>query len=393
MNILVQVTGSISTYKVCDVVSKLIKLDHDVKVCASKASLNFVGEATWEGFTGNLIFSDDFSPGQRMNHIHLNKWADLTLLAPASAKTLNQMHYGVGDGVLNTLWLARDENKPLLIFPAMNPKMWNAPSVIESVKFLNNQPNVKVYEPEVGTMACGDEGVGRLQEPIKIVNECLKYLSSQSRVLVTFGGTFESIDAVREITNFSTGQTGMQLVEELSKIYRVTSVFSERIHQDFVSAQKMSFKSSFDLEEILQKELSENHYSAIYHLAAVSDYVPEEFLDKKIDSIEEKLSLSLKKRDKILNKIRSWSLNKDINIVSFKLSHNQKDSVIDQKIIDQMKTSHSNYVVHNTLTESRSDRHVYQIWSKSSKKPLFQGNAKNLLMKDLVKLTEKNVEV
>ena len=389
MNVLIQVAGSISAYKICDVVSRFVKLGHSVKICASKSSLNFVGEATWEGLTGNKVFSDDFTPGQRMDHIHLNKWADITLLAPATAKTLNQLRHGVGDGVINTLWLARDESKPFLIFPAMNPSMWSSDSVKSSVDYLSNILGVKLYTPDSGLMACGDVGTGRLIEPMDIVNESLKFLSLNKKALITFGGTSESIDGVRQITNFSTGDTGVKLANELSKNFKVTSVFAKGIKSEFYSYKKINFKNSDDLEQILKKELQENHYDVVYHLAAVSDYVPAATLDQKLDSKNETLTIELKKRGKILNSIKVWSCNKDLKLISFKLTHNEDSDVIKKKVMSQ--SIESDYVVQNSLLGSRGEKHSYKIWSASSQMPMFLGETKTDLVKDLLKLPEAKI--
>jgi len=383
MNILVQVTGSISVYKICEVVSRLVKLNHSVKVCASNNSLKFIGSAVWEGLSGNKVYSDDFAPGQRMEHINLNKWADLTLLAPASAKTINQLSLGVGDGVINTLFLARDQEKPFLIFPAMNPKMWSAPSLQKSLLELEKHPNLTVFEPESGLMACGDTGSGRLREPVDIVSECLKYNKFTKKALVTFGGTRESIDGVREITNFSTGSTGLRLIDELSKSMSVTAFYADRIEPDFACFKKYAFSSANDLQEKLQNTLLKNHYDVVYHLAAVSDYTPIEVFDKKLDSSSDEALISLKRTEKILPKIKLWSKNKDLKVVSFKLTHNQSDEVVSKKINDQLKEESSDFVVHNTLKGSRGSKHSYQIFSEHEKRPVFEGCSKNELVEDL----------
>lgn len=392
MNVLVNVSGSISAYKTCEVVSRVLKMGHKVRVCASKASLNFVGASTWEGLTGERVFLDDFSPGQRMDHIHLNTWADVTLLSPASAKTLNQISQGVGDGVINTLFLARDLEKPFLIFPAMNPKMYNCTQTTSSLERLESQKNVHVYGPNKGLMACGDSGSGRLLEPHEIVDALLNYLPFTKRVLVTFGGTAESLDGVREISNFSTGETGLRLVEELSKKYLVTALYSSRIKRNFSAAVKKTFVSSFDLERALKEELESKDYDAIFHLSAVSDYIFSDKSNQKIDSSENEINLKLVKRGKILNQVRSWSKNKSIKLISFKLTHNQDSKVIYDKIMTQLKNSHSDFVVHNSLNDSRGERHVYEVFDSRCDRPIFVGDTKESLVRDLAQILSEESE-
>jgi len=397
VNVLIKVSASISVYKICEVVSSLKKFGANVKVCASKSSLHFVGPATWEALTGEKVFVDDFSPSQRMDHIYLNKWADVTVLAPATAKTLCQISNGVGDGVLNTLWLARDVKKPYLIFPAMNPTMWDSSAVRTSMKELTRASGVTLYSPDQGLMACGDVGLGRLKEPDFIINEILKYRfvsntkkeksdSNFKRALVTFGGTSESIDGVRELSNFSTGLTGKRLCEELFKSCNVTAFYSQKIDDKISADKKTAFSSSDDLEGKLKNELENMEYDVVFHLAAVSDYKVQKSSDKKMDSSMDEVSLRLVKRDKILPKIKTWSKNKNIKVISFKLTHNQSFDDFKDKILSEFKNKTSDYVVHNSLNSSRDESHRYIVYSENVDNALCEGFTKTDLIKDLESL-------
>ncbi len=397
MNVLIKVSASISVYKICEVVSSLKKYGASVKVCASKSSLNFVGSATWEALTGEKVFVDDFSPSQRMDHIYLNKWADVTVLAPATAKTLCQISDGVGDGVINTLWLARDNKIPYLIFPAMNPTMWDSVAVGSSVEELTKMSGVTVYTPDQGVMACGDVGFGRLNEPDFIINKILKhrFISNTKserfdlnvkRALVTFGGTSETIDGVRELSNFSTGLTGKRLCEELFKSCNVTALHSKKIDDVAFADKKIPFSSSDDLEEKLKSELKSTNYHIVFHLAAVSDYKVKKNLNKKMDSSADEVSLKLLKRNKILPKIKVWSKNKDVKVISFKLTHNQSFDEFKDKILNELKNKTSDYVVHNSLNTSRDESHRYIVYSENVNKALCEGFTKTDLIKDLESL-------
>ena len=122
--ILLQVTGSIAAYKVCELVSTLVKENFEVRVVATQNALRFVGTATWEGLSGSPVYSDLWQEGRMMDHIELNRWADLILVAPATASYINRAASGTGDDLLTTLFLAHDFKKPFLLAPAMNQAMY-----------------------------------------------------------------------------------------------------------------------------------------------------------------------------------------------------------------------------------------------------------------------------
>jgi phosphopantothenoylcysteine synthetase/decarboxylase len=163
--ILVQLSGSIAAYKSCYLISKLVQAGHEVKTVATKGALEFVGKATLEGLSGHPVFSDVYEEGRMMDHIHLAKWADLAILAPASANTINRLTQGLASDVVGTLFLAWDlKKKPYLVAPAMNQQMMDHPSVKESLGKLEGW-GVHVLPSGDGHQACGDTGLGRLLEP------------------------------------------------------------------------------------------------------------------------------------------------------------------------------------------------------------------------------------
>jgi len=389
MNILIKVSGSISAYKICDLVSKLIKEKHSVKIAASESALKFVGGATWEGLSGEPVFTDDFSPNRRMDHIHLNDWADLVVLAPATAQTLDALAQGVGSNVLTTLFLARKKEAPYLIFPAMNPRMWSSESVQKSVENLKDSKNVEIFEPSGGRMACGHIGTGRLNEVDQILEEVYKKLNSKKtlRALVTFGGTEEKIDGVRSISNFSTGKTGVEICNALNKDFFVTALGSERsnlLASTLWGVEKLKFKSSKDLESLLYQKISADSYDLIVHAAAVSDFLPKLASDKKISSDDE-FKIEWSKAPKILDKIKEFSKNKKVKLVSFKLTHNQSEGLVKEKILKQLEGV-SDYVIHNELGSITTSEHPYAIWDAETKKSIKQGLTKQEMAEDIVKL-------
>jgi phosphopantothenoylcysteine decarboxylase/phosphopantothenate--cysteine ligase len=163
--ILVQLSGSIAAYKSCYLISKLVQAGHEVKTVATKGALEFVGAATLEGLSGSPVFHDIYEEGRMMDHIHLAKWADLSILAPASANTINRLAQGLADDVVGTLFLAWDlKKKPYLVAPAMNQQMMDHPATKEALSKLEGW-GAHVLPSGDGHQACGDTGLGRLLEP------------------------------------------------------------------------------------------------------------------------------------------------------------------------------------------------------------------------------------
>jgi phosphopantothenoylcysteine decarboxylase/phosphopantothenate--cysteine ligase len=159
-NILLKITGSIAAYKSAYLISRLMQDGHNIKVVATDSALQFIGEATLEGLTANPVYTDSFEQGKMMSHINLVKWADLTIVVPATANTINKLAAGVGDSLLTSLFLAHDFCKPYVIAPAMNTAMFNHPSTQSSLTKLVSW-GVNVLPTGEGYLACGDYGRGK----------------------------------------------------------------------------------------------------------------------------------------------------------------------------------------------------------------------------------------
>lgn len=179
MNVLFQVSGSIACYKAAHVVSRLSQAGHDVRVAVTPSALAFVGAATFEGLSGNPVVSSTFEPGRWMEHIELPRWADLTLLCPATANRLNKMAAGVADDLLGNLFLTHDFAKPFLVAPAMNTRMWHHPTTQASVDRLVAM-GLELVSPDAGALACREVGDGRLADPDGIVALVLARLEAQA---------------------------------------------------------------------------------------------------------------------------------------------------------------------------------------------------------------------
>jgi phosphopantothenoylcysteine synthetase/decarboxylase len=168
VNVLVKLSGSIACYKTCHVVSRLTQAGHDVRCAMSPSAQKFVGVATLEGLSGNRVATETFEPGAWMEHIELPRWADLTLLCPATANRLNKMAAGIADDLLGNLFLTHDFAKPYLVAPAMNTRMWEHPTTRASVARLVDM-GIELVDPDAGLLACRETGSGRLADPDDIV--------------------------------------------------------------------------------------------------------------------------------------------------------------------------------------------------------------------------------
>jgi phosphopantothenoylcysteine decarboxylase len=172
-------SGSISCYKACFAISRIVQAGIEVRTVATPAALQFVGKATLEGLTGQPVFTDLWQEGRAMDHIDLARWADLAVVAPATANTINRLAAGLADDPVGALFLAWElPKKPWWIAPAMNVAMLNHSLTRASLKKLSDI-GVRVLDTGSGTLACGEEGAGRLLEPEQLVTDVLVQLGTK----------------------------------------------------------------------------------------------------------------------------------------------------------------------------------------------------------------------
>jgi phosphopantothenoylcysteine decarboxylase / phosphopantothenate---cysteine ligase len=416
-NVLFLMTGSIACYKACNVLSKLKQNGYSVKVVMSRSSLEFVGTATVEGLTGQAPITDMYQAGNVMDHINLVRWANLIIAAPATANFINKISAGLGDDLLTTLFLAHDFEKPFLIAPAMNTKMYLHPATQESVQKLKKMPLLEILETASGVLACGEVGSGRLLEPDLIYNEISKHFkksdinsaiegttstvntkadnsslsvatpnigtigktSAQSglKVLVTGGGTSENIDDVRVITNKSTGRTAAFICERLAEAgVDVTYVKAQTAVDSLRASKKLSYQSFQDLQTVLKSELSEENYDMVIHAAAVSDYSPEVQIGK-MNSDADEITLKLKRNPKIINQIKQWAPN--TKLVGFKLTSKLDEKSVQAKVDKLFELAKCDFVVQNDWNDIQSQNNNYKVFSIQQSKQAVTVSSLDLL--------------
>lgn len=365
--ILIKITGSIAAYKSAYLISRLVQDGNEVKVVASETALKFIGSATLEGLTANPVYTDSFEAGKMMSHINLVKWADLTIVCPASANTINKLANGTGDTLLTSLFLAHDLSKPYLLAPAMNTAMFTHPATQESLKKLSGW-GVKILPTAEGYLACGDYGSGKLLEPDNIISHIyfeLKKNNIGKAVLITAGGTKENIDGIRNITNLSTGKTAASIAQHfINRGYNLTYICSKDAITPNGPFEQIRFDDFSSLDRALKDSLTKKSYDLIIHNAAVSDYSlhsvssgNEELsapLKKKISSEEEFVTMKLKKNYKIVNRIREYTANNSLKLISFKFTNEKSEASRISQVNKLLSDSSSDFVVQNDLNDRSS---------------------------------------
>ncbi len=367
--ILVKITGSIAAYKSAYLISKLIQAGFEVEVVVTKSALQFIGVATLEGLIHKPIYSDVFEPGKMMSHINLTKWADLTIVVPADANTISKFANGIADNLVTSLFLAHDQKKPYLIAPAMNTAMFTHPATEESMEKLSGW-GIHILPTDTGNLACGDIGEGKLLEPDLIFGHICNHLnrigSSEQKVLITGGGTIENIDGMRNISNMSSGRTAIKIAEHYYiNGADVTLLLSESAINPQYDLNITRYNSFQSLKGLLQSELTSKKYDVVIHVAAVSDYSPTGIevngdemklpLEKKLDSSADSFKIILSKNIKLVNNIKSWSLNADMKLIAFKLLDEQDDKRKDEELKKLFTNSEADVIVFNALSNRNKE--------------------------------------
>jgi len=284
--IIVGITGGIAAYKIPQLIRLFTKNGDEVKVVATKNALQFVTPLTLETVSGNAVYSDVFAPKNEYSteHIALADWADMIVVAPSTANIIGKFASGIADDALSTLLLAFA--KDIVVCPAMNTNMYNSPVVQENLNCLKDK-GVNILSPAEGELACGTSGVGRMPEPEEIFEFAeavfAKKLSlSGKTVLVTAGPTYERIDSVRFIGNFSTGKMGFAVAEELAergaKVILVAGPTS--LTAKHRNIKQINIESAREMYEACIETFPSCNAAILS--AAVADYRPETVADHKI---------------------------------------------------------------------------------------------------------------
>lgn len=287
--ILLGVTGSVAAYRAADLARDLMRAGHEVRTCLTRSAAQFVTQALFEALTGQPCLIDTFEEPNRgrMAHIDLARWADLILVAPATAHALNSLAAGLAEDMLTTLILA--SHAPLVIAPAMNPSMYDDEATQASLQILRSRAAL-VVEPQSGDVACGENGQGKLASNQEILHAVLSFTRIQQlwqgkKILITSGPTEEPLDDVRMLTNRSSGKMGAALARAaLLMGARVVVVAGPQRAALPMQAEIRRVRTAQEMLDAVLAEASDA--DLIIGAAAVADYRPAQKHDGKIRSGE-----------------------------------------------------------------------------------------------------------
>jgi phosphopantothenoylcysteine decarboxylase / phosphopantothenate---cysteine ligase len=348
--IVIGITGSIAAYKIPFLIRLLVREGAEIKVIMTPAATDFVTPLTLSTLSRNPVIIVPFtkSNGDWNNHVELGLWADLMIFAPVTANTLSKMANGLADNFLVTAYLS--SRCPVFIVPAMDMDMYNHPSTRRNLDILKSDGNILI-EPQTGELASGLSGPGRMEEPAAIVSHVISYFNSKEdlkgkKVLVTAGPTFEKIDPVRYIGNFSSGKMGFALANAAAsrgaEVILVTGPTA--LETDHPQIKRVNIVSAEEMLNECLKFFPQSDFTIMS--AAVADYTVSNPLDLKIKKKETSFTLDLTPTTDILKRLGDIKKKNQV-LVGFALESN--DEVENAKI--KMKSKNLDMIVLNSLND------------------------------------------
>lgn len=360
------VSGGIAVYKACDLVSKLKKLGLNVHVIMTKAATEFVSPLTFQSLSQNYVVSDMFVEPKTwdVEHITLAKKADLFLIVPATANVIGKIANGIADDMLTTTVMAT--KAPVLIAPAMNTNMYENVIVQNNIEFLQSL-GYNFVEPDSGRLACGDIGAGKLANVDTILDRIVDLLNVEQdlkgqKIVVTAGPTVERIDPVRFLSNRSTGKMGYSIASEAAKRGADVTLISGPTNLKVPTglSKYVQIESADELYEAMVDNFDENR--VFIQSAAVADYKPNEYSDKKIKKSDNDLVINLGR-----NKDIAYEIGKNKNdkvLVAFAAETNDLIEHAKGKITKK----NLDFIVANDLTQKgagfKADTNIVKIIDK-----------------------------
>ncbi|WP_297136722.1 bifunctional phosphopantothenoylcysteine decarboxylase/phosphopantothenate--cysteine ligase CoaBC [Terrisporobacter sp.] len=348
--VVIGVSGGIAVYKACDVVSRLKKLNANVHVIMTKNAKEFVTPLTFQSLSQNYVVSDMFEEPKTwdVEHISLAKKADVFLIAPATANVIGKIANGICDDMLTTTVMATTGK--VLIAPAMNTNMYKNPILQRNIKILK-ELDYSFINPESGRLACGDVGEGKLASPEVIVDSVIDLLCNTNKdlkgkkIMITAGPTVESIDPVRYLTNRSTGKMG----------YAIAKAAANRGADVTLVSGPTNIEPPSNIKKLIKTQSAEDMYNAIIDnfdesqviikSAAVADYKPKTYSDKKIKKSNDDLVIELDRNKDIAFEI--GKIKKDKILVGFAAETND----LIQNAKGKVRKKNLDFIVANDLTE------------------------------------------
>jgi phosphopantothenoylcysteine decarboxylase/phosphopantothenate--cysteine ligase len=383
--IILGITGSIAAYKSCLIIRSLIKRGAEVQVVITDAGKEFITPITLSTLTSKPVISDFFSrrDGTWHSHVDLGLWADAMLIAPCTASSLGKMANGIADNMLITTYLSM--KAPVFIAPAMDLDMYAHPSTQQNINRLRSYGN-HFIEPQCGFLASGLEGKGRMEEPENIVDILDKYFDSTlelngTNILITAGPTYEKIDPVRFIGNYSSGKMGFALAEEcLNRGAKVTLIAGPVNLQCSSQINRIDVESCDEMYQATTKHFT--HSDACILCAAVADFKPESVATSKIKREKDDLVIRLKPTNDIAASLGNVKRTNQ-TLVGFALETDDEESNAKKKL----ERKNFDFIVLNSLRNEgtcfRADENKISIISKEGKTE-YDKKPKSEVAKDII---------
>lgn len=393
--IVLGITGSIAAYKACLIIRGLIKAGAEVQVVITPAGKEFITPITLSALTQKPVISDFFSQrdGTWHSHVALGLWADAMLIAPCTASTLGKMANGIADNMLITTYLSM--KAPVFIAPAMDLDMYQHPTTQQNMERLKSFGN-QIIEPASGFLASGLEGKGRMEEPEKIVdflNEKLGNEDSETsptshsslsgkRILITAGPTYEKIDPVRFIGNYSSGKMGFALAEECARRgAEVTLVAGPvALKTEHPNILRVNVESCQEMYDAATSAFPQQDAAIL--CAAVADFRPEHVADQKIKRVGQSMDIHLVPNPDIAAELGRMKREGQI-LVGFALETNDEETNAHHKL----EKKNLDFIVLNSLKNKgtcfRSDDNQISIISRTGQQD-YERKAKNEVASDII---------
>ena len=383
--ILLIICGGIAAYKSLEIIRLLKKSGVIIKTILTKSGAEFVTPLSITSLSQSKVYQDLFSIENEteMDHISLSRWADLILIAPATANTISKLANGNSDDLASTVTLA--SNKKIFIAPAMNVRMWDHQSTKQNVAKLKTY-NYRLIGPEIGDMACGEYGEGKMSEPTRIVNELENYFKNKKsnnklKAIVTAGPTKEYIDPIRFITNKSSGKQGYEIAKSLSKNGFDTTLISGQTNLKVNS--DINLIKVETAEEMFRATQNNLPADVAVFSAAVGDYKVKKISKIKIKK-QEKLNLELEKNVDILNYISNHNSLRPKLVIGFAAETNDLEKYANKKLNEK----NCDWIIANDVSNRKigfeSDFNEISIFYKNNKTDKLKYKPKSEISDEIV---------
>ena len=383
--ILLIICGGIAAYKSLEVIRLLKKNGSSVKTILTNNAKNFITQLSVASLSQEKVYTDLFNSDNEseMDHISLSRWADLILIAPATANTISKISFGLSDDLASTVVFASD--KKIFIAPAMNVRMWEHQSNKNNLKKLNDF-GYEIIGPEIGEMACGEYGMGKMSEPEKIINYINNYFkkiesNNKFKALVTAGPTHEYIDPVRFISNKSSGKQGYEIAKSLSENGFNTTLISGPVNLNSIKGLNLIKVRTAD--EMLEATLNNLPTDVAIFSAAVADFKLKNKEKEKIkkDTISK---LSLEKNTDILRHISNHNSLRPKLVVGFAAETNS----LKNNALKKLSEKNCDWIIANDISKKdigfESDFNKVSIYYKNKSEENLPKMKKSILANEIV---------